>query len=117
MAMSCTGPADNAGQYARMRQMVAEIHSGSPHGMEELYGAVGESAYSYLCWRLGPDCARDRLHDTFVAVVEAIQSGVIKSGLLANALQIRRCGISTICWRVGCWVGWRVGGAVPGMCW
>ena len=46
--------------------------------MEELYGAVRESAYSYLCWRVGPECAPDRLHDTFVAVVEAIQAGAIR---------------------------------------
>jgi len=34
---------------------------------------------------------------------------------LANALLIRRCGISTTCWRAGCCASWRVGGRVRGI--
>jgi len=65
-----------------MVRLVARIRDGSETAMHELYGLVQDCAGPYLRWRLGSPGAQaemdDRIHDTYLAAVEAILSGTIR---------------------------------------
>jgi RNA polymerase sigma-70 factor (ECF subfamily) len=65
-----------------MACLVARIQDGSESAMGELYELVLDCAGPYLRWRLGSPNVQadldDRLHDTYLAAVEAILSGNIR---------------------------------------
>ncbi|HXP83463.1 MAG TPA: sigma-70 family RNA polymerase sigma factor [Bryobacteraceae bacterium] len=67
---------------ASMAGLVARIQAGSDSAMRELYDLVHDCAVPYLRWRLGSPGVQaemdDRLHDTYLAAVEAIVSGTIR---------------------------------------
>jgi len=69
-------------ESGRMACLVARIQEGSDSAMRELYDLVLDCAKPYLRWRLGSPGAAgeldDRLHDTYLAAVEAIISGTIR---------------------------------------
>ena len=58
--------------------LVERIREGDPCGMEELYQLFSQGVRFYLCRQLGPQDLDDRVHDTFVIVVQAIRRGELR---------------------------------------
>ena len=54
------------------------IHGGDESGMEELYRLFGRGIRYYLCRQLGHQELDDKVHDTFVIVVQAIRRGELR---------------------------------------
>ena len=55
------------------QDLVERIQRGEESGMEELYRLFGRGIRYYLCRQLGPQELDDKVHDTFVIVVQAIR--------------------------------------------
>src|SRR6185295_20418705 len=53
--------------------LVENIRNGEDGGMEELYRVFSRGVRYYLCRQLGPQDLDDKVHDTFLIVVQAIQ--------------------------------------------
>src|SRR6202050_4634186 len=75
-----TGTAETAADsapeaYAGWVELVERIKSGESGSMEELYQLFSKGIRFYLCRQLGPQELDDKVHDTFVVVVEAIRRG------------------------------------------
>jgi RNA polymerase sigma-70 factor (ECF subfamily) len=70
--------ADNVSAYAAWGLLVERIHSGETDGMEELYQLFSKGIRFYLCRQLGPQELDDKVHDTFVVVVQAIRRGELR---------------------------------------
>ena len=64
--------------YAGWVELVERIHSGEPGSMEELYQLFSKGIRFYLCRQLGPQELDDKVHDTFLVVVQAIQRGELR---------------------------------------
>lgn len=62
----------------RWIRMVEGIRSSDPGAMEELYSVFSRGIRYYLCRHLGPQELDDKVHDTFVIVVQAIQAGGLR---------------------------------------
>jgi RNA polymerase sigma-70 factor (ECF subfamily) len=60
------------------QRLVDRIRSGDPAGMEELYAIFSRGVRFYLCRQLGPQELEDKVHDTFLIVVQAIQRGDLR---------------------------------------
>jgi len=60
------------------RRLVGKICAGDPVGMEELYGVFSRGVRYYLCRQLGPQELEDKVHDTFLIVVQAIRRGELR---------------------------------------
>jgi len=58
--------------------LVARIHKGDNSGMEELYRLFARGIRFYLCRQLGMQELDDKVHDTFLIVVQAIQRGDLR---------------------------------------
>ena len=58
--------------------LVDKIRKGDPAGMEELYRLFSRGIRYYLCRQLGPQELEDKVHDTFLIVVQAIQRGELR---------------------------------------
>jgi len=58
--------------------LVRRIEVGDPNGMEQLYRLFSKGIRFYLCRQLGPQELDDRLHDTFLIVVQAIRRGELR---------------------------------------
>src|SRR5882762_10152602 len=58
--------------------LVDSIKSGERSGMEELYRVFSRGVRFYLCRQLGPQDLDDKVHDTFVIVVQAITKGELR---------------------------------------
>ncbi len=59
-------------------QLVARIQAGEPQAMEELYQTFARGIRFYLCRQLGVQELDDKVHDTFLIVVEAIRQGELR---------------------------------------
>ncbi|MEK7406780.1 MAG: sigma-70 family RNA polymerase sigma factor [Acidobacteriota bacterium] len=59
-------------------ELVAGIHAGDLTGTAELYALLSGGIRSYLCRQLGPEELDDRVHDTFLVVVQAIRRGQLR---------------------------------------
>lgn len=64
--------------YAGWVELVHRIRSGASGSMEELYELFSRGIRFYLCRQLGAQELDDKVHDTFVVVVQAIQRGEIR---------------------------------------
>jgi RNA polymerase sigma-70 factor (ECF subfamily) len=64
--------------YAGWVELVGRIQSGEIDGMEELYQLFSKGIRFYLCRQLGPQELDDKVHDTFVVVVQAIRRGELR---------------------------------------
>jgi len=64
--------------YAGWVELVDRIRSGAAGSMEELYELFSRGIRYYLCRQLGAQELDDKVHDTFVVVVQAIQRGEIR---------------------------------------
>lgn len=58
--------------------LVGRIHAGEAAAMEELYRHFSHGVRFYLCRQLGPQELDDKVHDTFLIVVQAIQRGELR---------------------------------------
>ena len=58
--------------------LVDSIKRGERSGMEELYRVFSRGVRFYLCRQLGPQDLDDKVHDTFVIVVQAIRKGDLR---------------------------------------
>jgi RNA polymerase sigma factor (sigma-70 family) len=58
--------------------LVERIQRDDPSGMEELYRVFARGIRFYLCRQLGPQELDDRVHDTFLIVVQAIRRGDLR---------------------------------------
>jgi RNA polymerase sigma-70 factor, ECF subfamily len=70
--------AENAEVYAGWVQLVRRIRCSETDGMAELYHLFSKGIRSYLCRQLGIQEVDDRIHDTFVVVVQAIRRGELR---------------------------------------
>ncbi len=60
------------------QNLVARIHGGEDSGMEDLYSLFARGIRFYLCRQLGPQELDDKIHDTFLIVVQAIRKGDLR---------------------------------------
>jgi len=74
-AEPATVPGDTAPNWA---ELVARIKAHDASGMEELYSIFSRGIRFFLCRQLGPQELDDRVHDTFLIVVHAIQRGDLR---------------------------------------
>jgi RNA polymerase sigma-70 factor (ECF subfamily) len=58
--------------------LVERIKAGDNSGLEELYRVFTRGVRYYLCRHLGSQELDDRVHDTFLIVVQAIQKGDLR---------------------------------------
>lgn len=72
------GSPETGGEYSRWVHLVQSIQSGEEEGMEELYGLFSGGIRFYLCRQLGPQELEDKVHDTFLIVVQAIKRGDLR---------------------------------------
>src|ERR1700730_14358374 len=59
-------------------ELVERIQRGDDAGMTELYAIFAKGIRFFLCRQLGPQELDDRVHDTFLIVVQAIQRGDLR---------------------------------------
>ncbi len=64
--------------YAEWVDLVDRIRLSETDGMEELYQLFSKGIRFYLCRQLGPQELDDKVHDTFVVVVQAIRRGELR---------------------------------------
>jgi RNA polymerase sigma-70 factor (ECF subfamily) len=60
------------------RELVMRIRGGDESGMEDLYRLFGRGIRFYLCRQLGVQELDDKVHDTFLIVVQAILRGDLR---------------------------------------
>jgi RNA polymerase sigma-70 factor, ECF subfamily len=58
--------------------LVGQIKAGQDAGMEHLYKLFSRGIRYYLCRQLGPQELEDKVHDTFLIVVNAIKRGDLR---------------------------------------
>lgn len=68
----------DAQAYAGWVELVRRIQTGETDGMAELYHLFSKGIRFYLCRQLGPQELDDKIHDTFVVVVQAIRRGELR---------------------------------------
>jgi len=64
--------------YESMTDLVGRIRTCETDGLEELYALFSKGIRFYLCRQLGPQELDDKVHDTFVVVVQAIRRGELR---------------------------------------
>ncbi|MGB9606716.1 MAG: RNA polymerase sigma factor, partial [Bryobacteraceae bacterium] len=67
-----------AAPQAKWSELVERIRGGDPAGMEQLYAIFSRGVRFYLCRQVGPEELDDRVHDTFLIVVQAIRKGELR---------------------------------------
>jgi RNA polymerase sigma-70 factor, ECF subfamily len=60
------------------RDLVMRVQRGDDSGMEDLYKLFGRGIRFYLCRQLGMQELDDKVHDTFLIVVNAIRRGELR---------------------------------------
>ena len=69
---------ESAEAYAGWVQLVRRIRTSETDGMAELYHLFSKGIRFYLCRQLGIQELDDKVHDTFVVVVQAIRRGELR---------------------------------------
>lgn len=64
--------------YAGWVNLVERIRTNQTDGMAELYELFSKGIRFYLCRQLGPQELDDKVHDTFVIVIQAIRRGELR---------------------------------------
>jgi RNA polymerase sigma-70 factor (ECF subfamily) len=72
------GETDGSESYAEWIQLVDRIRLSKTDGMEDLYQLFSKGIRFYLCRQLGLQELDDKVHDTFVVVVQAIRRGELR---------------------------------------
>ncbi len=65
-------------QTAYWAKLVNRIRVGDSDAMDELYSVFGKGVRLYMCRQLGFQEVDDKVHDTFIVVVQAIQKGDLR---------------------------------------
>lgn len=78
LAIDEVTPAPVDSTYDSLRALVGRIRTGQPDSLEELYVLFSKGIRFYLCRQLGPQELDDKVHDTFVVVVQAIRRGELR---------------------------------------
>lgn len=73
-----TAPDSDLPQSTQWIQLVDRLKVGDPNAMHELYQIFGRGVRLYLCRQLGMQDVDDKVHDTFLIVVQAIQNGDLR---------------------------------------
>jgi len=68
----------DSGTNERLSRLVASVQAGSQEAMEELYEIFARGSRYYLSRQLGPQDLGDKVHDTFLVVINAIQRGELR---------------------------------------
>ena len=71
-------PRENAPHGVNWHQLVDRIQRSEDSAMEELYRLFARGIRYYLCRQLGHQELDDKVHDTFVIVVQAIRRGELR---------------------------------------
>ena len=58
--------------------MVRQVQANDPRGLEELYGFFSKGARFYFCRHLGLEQLDDRVHDSYLLVVDRIKRGELR---------------------------------------
>lgn len=69
---------ESTGSAVDWPDLVARIQRGDDAGMEELYRLFARGIRFYLCRQLGMQELDDKVHDTFLIVVQAIRRGDLR---------------------------------------
>jgi RNA polymerase sigma-70 factor (ECF subfamily) len=69
---------DSSASYAGWAALVDRIQSSETDGMADLYQLFSKGIRFYLCRQLGAQELDDKVHDTFVVVVQAIRRGELR---------------------------------------
>ena len=69
---------EDAGNGVDWTELVLRIQKGEDAGMEELYRLFARGIRFYLCRQLGMQELDDKVHDTFLIVVQAIRRGDLR---------------------------------------
>jgi RNA polymerase sigma factor (sigma-70 family) len=69
---------EQAGGAVDWLDLVGRIQEGNDSGMEELYRLFARGVRFYLCRQLGMQELDDKVHDTFLIVVQAIRRGDLR---------------------------------------
>src|SRR5690242_13178571 len=72
------GAPAEAAEHAGWVELVERIRLEKTDGMEELYQLFSRGIRYYLCRQLGPQELDDKVHDTFLIVVQAIRRGDLR---------------------------------------
>jgi RNA polymerase sigma-70 factor, ECF subfamily len=64
--------------HKSLGELVDRIRTGEPDGLAELYALFSKGIRFYLYRQLGPQELNDKIHDTFVLVVQAIRRGELR---------------------------------------
>jgi RNA polymerase sigma-70 factor (ECF subfamily) len=64
--------------YAGLVELVERIRTEQTDGLEDLYELFSKGIRFYLCRQLGPQELDDKIHDTFLVVVQAIRRGELR---------------------------------------
>jgi len=64
--------------YAEWIELVERVRRGDSEGLRKLYDIFSKGVRFYLCRQLGPQELDDKVHDTFLVVVQAIQRGDLR---------------------------------------
>jgi RNA polymerase sigma factor (sigma-70 family) len=73
-----SGEEDERSSSVDWPELVARIQHGDDSGMEELYRMFARGIRFYLCRQLGMQELDDKVHDTFLIVVQAIRRGDLR---------------------------------------
>lgn len=73
-----TGEADDRSISTDWPELVTRIRQGDETGMEDLYRLFARGIRFYLCRQLGVQELDDKVHDTFLIVVQAIKRGDLR---------------------------------------
>jgi RNA polymerase sigma-70 factor (ECF subfamily) len=77
-AVEAAEPIDRQESGRNWIELVESIQKGEREGMEELYRVFSRGVRFYLCRQLGPQDLDDKVHDTFLIVVQAIRKGELR---------------------------------------
>lgn len=78
MRLKSRRPAYVEESYDTWALLVERIKGGETDGMEDLYALFHKGIRFYLCRQLGSQELDDKVHDTFVVVVQAIRRGELR---------------------------------------
>ncbi len=73
-----TGDTEEPSVSVNWSVLVDQVRSGQDAGMEQLYSLFSRGIRYYLCRQLGAQELGDKVHDTFLIVVHAIQRGDLR---------------------------------------
>jgi RNA polymerase sigma-70 factor (ECF subfamily) len=76
--LETVAPPESTGSAVDWTELVARIQRGDDAGMEELYRLFARGIRFYLCRQLGMQELDDKVHDTFLIVVQAIRRGDLR---------------------------------------